>query len=293
MNIMDVLLLKNSTIGRSIMTALSRVAPGAAERHVAHAFRRPLPLLRPSPPQVAGLAAHRFQVDADGEQLAAWDWGDARGPTVLLVHGWNGQAAQLSRFVAPLVAAGFYVVAFDQPAHGLSSGSEADLPSLARAVAAVGRKVGPVRGVIAHSLGAAATVLAMANGLDVGRAVLLAPPAEPIHFARGFAARMGLPAERFDGMIAQVGREAGSSLERLDLRRLVRSLRVPALVVHDPEDREVPFSHGRSLAEAWPGARLLAVPRLGHRRLLGDPSVIAEAVDFVVGAEVRLERRSA
>src|SRR3954471_12912224 len=48
--------------------------------------------------------------------VAAWKWG--QGPTVLLVHGWEGRGSQLGSFVEPLVAAGLSVVAFDAPGHG-------------------------------------------------------------------------------------------------------------------------------------------------------------------------------
>src|SRR5205823_2922525 len=48
-----------------------------------------------------------------GEQrrVNAWRWG--AGPTVLLVHGWEGRGSQLGAFVEPLVRAGLSVVAFD------------------------------------------------------------------------------------------------------------------------------------------------------------------------------------
>lgn len=269
----------NSTIDRFIIEATARLAPAALERWAARAFTRPLPLLPPRPPRVAGLVGRRFDIDGAGERLAAWEW-DGTGPTVLLVHGWNGQAAQLSPFVAPLVASGHYVLAFDQPAHGLSSGSHANLVDLAQAVAAVARKVGPVRAVIAHSLGATATALAIARGLDVERAVLLAPPAEPRHFMRAFAARLGLPTARTDGMIERLQQQVGD-LDRLDLSKLAPALHTRALVIHDPNDREVPFAHGQAIAAAWPGAQLEIVRGLGHRRLLSDRGVVDRAVEFV------------
>jgi hypothetical protein len=38
---------------------------------------------------------------------------------------------------------------------------------------------------------------------------------------------------------------------------------------------------GAAIAAAWPGARLHVTSGLGHRRLLRDPNVIAEVVEFV------------
>jgi pimeloyl-ACP methyl ester carboxylesterase len=66
--------------------------------------------------------------------------------------------------------------------------------------------------------------------------------------------------------------------------RLAADLDLPMLLFHDPEDREVPWEHGRRIAEAWPGARLVRASGLGHNRLLRDPAVIGEAVAFVAEA---------
>jgi len=97
---------------------------------------------------------------------------------VALLHGWGGHAGQIASFVDPLVAAGFRVIAADAPAHGASPGELSSLPDLARLVACLALDERPLHGVIAHSLGAAATTLAMADGVDVDRAVLIAPPVD-------------------------------------------------------------------------------------------------------------------
>jgi pimeloyl-ACP methyl ester carboxylesterase len=44
----------------------------------------------------------------------------------------------------------------------------------------------------------------------------------------------------------------------------LRSLRVPAAVVHGMQDRMVHVSGGRATAQAIPGAELLLVPGMGH-----------------------------
>src|SRR5262249_6361441 len=53
----------------------------------------------------------RLDVVVGGARLAAWTFGE--GPTVLLVHGWNGRGSQLGAFVEPLVSAGYRAVLFD------------------------------------------------------------------------------------------------------------------------------------------------------------------------------------
>ncbi|MBC7976874.1 MAG: alpha/beta fold hydrolase, partial [Myxococcales bacterium] len=70
-------------------------------------------------------------------KVCAWRWG--HGPTVLLVHGWEGRGSQLGAFVEPLVRAGLSVVAFDAPGHGDSPGHRLYLTDLADCIADVAR----------------------------------------------------------------------------------------------------------------------------------------------------------
>jgi pimeloyl-ACP methyl ester carboxylesterase len=262
--------------------ALSWLTPSVVERSAADRFAEPRRPAAPIAPYVQGLAEHRFRVRLGDQELATWDWGE--GPTVLLVHGWNGQASQMAGFVQPLVSAGYHVVAFDLPAHGASSGTRATLDDLAEAVRAVAERVQSVHAVIAHSLGATATVVAMSRGLQLERAVLLAPPAEVAPFARAFGAALGLPSPRIDGMLAVVEQVLGGDLTAYDLRKLVPALHVPLLVLHDGEDRSVPFAHGKQVAQAAWSARLVRLAGLGHVGGLIDRAVIRTAVDFIGAA---------
>ena len=56
---------------------------------------------------------------------------------MLLAHGWGGHAAQMRGFVFPLLSAGYRVIAYDQPAHGVSDGRLTGLPDFADVLAEV------------------------------------------------------------------------------------------------------------------------------------------------------------
>jgi pimeloyl-ACP methyl ester carboxylesterase len=264
------------------MRVLSWLAPQRAETLALRLFATPQRRTRSGQVDIA-LTGHRFSIEAGGDRLAAWDWG--RGPTVILTHGWGGHSGQMVGFVEPLVRAGYYVLAFDHPAHGQSEGRQANYLTVAAALTAVARRVGPVHSVIGHSFGCTATILALSRGLPVERVVLMAPPAESPLFARTFGRAIGLPAPRIEGMVDRIRVAVGGDLAALDARHLARRLTTPALIVHDPADREVPFAHAEAIAAAWPGARLHRVTELGHYRLLRDPAVIEQAVAFVRESE--------
>jgi len=61
----------------------------------------------------------------------------------------------------------------------------------------------------------------------------------------------------------------------------VNKLSIPVLVIHDKDDREVPWEEGESIAQNWPGAEFLSTESLGHRRILRNREVIAKSVEFL------------
>ena len=272
-------------IVRAGLRAASAVAPAAAERWAARQFFTPRRLGRPAAPEVPGLARRSWSLAAAGQKLAGWSWGEGR--PVLLVHGWEGQAAQLAGFVPGLVAAGFRAVAFDMPAHGASTGRRATALDFAASIRAVAELTGPPAGIVAHSLGGAATVYALRQGLAADAVALLAPGAEPLEFAWIVAHSLGFRGARAARVVELIRAEIGGTWEEWSVPRVARDLDLPALVVHDAGDLDVPFEHGRRLAAAWPGSRFVRVEGLGHRRLLRDARVIAEVTEFLDAAGTR------
>lgn len=259
----------------------SAVAPRAAERRAASLFLTPP---RPKARRVVleDAEAGRYALEVrEGElRVAAWSWG--RGPAVLLAHGWGGTAADMAPLAERLEAAGYRAVLFDFPAHGRSAGRRTNMVEWLRVMRALAAAVGPVHAVAGHSFGGATVALALAEqGMPVRGAVLLAPVIGPAQFVDRFTGMIGLSPARAEGMMRRVAEMVGREPRSLDARWAVKHLRVPALVVHDPADREVPWAHAQAIADAWPGSRLLAADGLGHNRLLRDPGVLAAATDFI------------
>jgi pimeloyl-ACP methyl ester carboxylesterase len=228
-------------------------------------------------------AAHRHEIPFGGHSLAAWSWGE--GPAALLVHGWCGRASQLGAFVDPLVAAGLRVVAADAPAHGESPGERSSLFEFAQAVASLVAREQPVRAVIAHSMGAASTAMALRTGLPVERAVLIAPIFRLKERVARFARRVGLEAAAERDLVRRLEQQFGpTAWDDSSLDVVARDLEMPALIVHDRDDAEIPFEDGERTAAAWRGARFFPTAGLGHRSLLWDRGVIGEVVRFCTAA---------
>ena len=276
---------------RAWIGALVRVAPAMAEEQAVSLFLTPQrgPARRPDLRRAMNVTAPLHDATAEQREatvhlgsgrLAVWRWGS--GPRVLLVHGWAGDAADMAPIAAALVRAGYEAILVDLPAHGASTGRRTSLVEWIWALGAIASDLGPFRAVVAHSFGGAAVTLALGeDALDARGVVLLAPAGSPWDFVRWFAETIGLPAANVDGMVRRLAQRVGRSPEALDPRRVARTLDMPALVLHDPADDEVPWSHGEAVADAWPDARLVARDGTGHRRILRDPATIAEITSFV------------
>jgi pimeloyl-ACP methyl ester carboxylesterase len=70
-------------------------------------------------------------------------------------------------------------------------------------------------------------------------------------------------------------------IDEFDSRVVARRVNSPGLVIHDRGDRQVPYEHGQGIADAWPGAELVTIEGLGHRRMLTNPDVIGRVIGFV------------
>lgn len=269
---------------RAAFRAVGVTAPEHAARWAETLFCTP-PRHQPRSGDEAFLATgRRSTVRWDGQDLAVWEWGPERAPAVLLVHGWGSRAGRFSVMGRGLVEAGHRVVAYDAPAHGRSTGRLASVVEFARALRAVADQVGPVRSLVGHSLGGAAIVLALRDGLVAERVVLLAAPADVTRFATAFADHLRLTEATRQAMRRNLERRLRARWDDLHLPAIVRRLRVPALLLHDRGDQDVPYRHAEEIAAAWPGARLLATDDLGHRAILRDASVVRSTVAFLAGA---------
>lgn len=290
------------------LRALGLLAPDAAARLLERSWFRVPPSARGGAVERGPVAAASvrellgspFEVRAGGRAVRGWSWGT--GPVVYLVHGWGGTLEHLVPFVGPLVEAGLQPVAFDGLGHGSSDEGRhghgtSDAVELGRSLDAVAARFGPARAVVAHSMGALASLLALRDGwVGTERLVLLAPvPGVPWLLDRLRAEPA--PGERtLRRLEARAERRTGYPVADLDVAGLGTDLeragdraahgpaagpgRPELLVVHDLGDRDVPHDASVALVRSWPGAELLSTVGLGHRRILTDRAVIGAVSRF-------------
>lgn len=262
---------------RAWMSAASRFAPSVAERQAARLFLTPR-RKRGALPPIPGQTARPFSLRLDDHHLSGWSWGD--GPLALLVHGWEGSAVHMVPAAARLAELGFRAVALDMPAHGRSSGTRTSLVEWVAVLRELPKVLGTADVVLGHSFGGTALTFALAEGMPARRAVLIAPPLGPMHFIERASRYIGLPSTRIAGMVRRLGEMVGRDIREFDAARAAAAVAAPGLILHDPEDPDVPLAHAEAIARAWTGSQLVERRGVGHYRILGDPDTLDAAARF-------------
>jgi pimeloyl-ACP methyl ester carboxylesterase len=229
----------------------------------------------------------RGEIVTREQTIATYVWGDpTRQPYALLAHGWSSFGLRFLPWVAHLRRAGLAVVAFDQPGHGLSSGNLCTLPDFINTTLAIGCCYGNAALAVGHSLGGSAVTLAQGESWHAERVVVVAPAADMATQAVRFMRYMWLGEHLRERFFGWHERTTGINVHDLEVRRHLAALGQPCLIVHDFDDREVPWGDGELYARHWHGARLLTTQGLGHDKVLDAPEVIEAVVAFQRGERV-------
>ncbi|MES1979425.1 MAG: alpha/beta hydrolase [Pseudomonadota bacterium] len=268
------------------LAASERIWPALAVRAAYRLFGTPLP------PKWIN-RRRKWSVDWNIEQ---WPFENAGvtlyAPTnsapdrvVLLLHGWGGHAGQMLALAHSMRREGLLPVIIEMPAHGRSDGATSNLPQFARALEYVAARLKQqgyaLHAVVAHSLAANASAYAASRGLDIGRLVLIAPPASPLEYTRLFARVFGLRETTRAAMQRRIEAREGVLMPQFEPHAVGARISLPTLVVHDRQDSINLFADGVAYSQAIDGARLVATEGLGHRRILKDEAVLREVAAFM------------
>ncbi|MFF5920606.1 alpha/beta hydrolase [Streptomyces flavochromogenes] len=271
---------------RTVLNTAARVAPGPAGRLAFHLFVRPLGRARPKPQERDLFAAARTgRLQVRGKDVVTYAWGDGRRP-VLLVHGWSSRASRLTAFAEALLERGYSPVAFDAPGHGESPGRASNIVEYREIIRQLHERHGDFDAVVAHSFGVLAALFALRDGVRATRFVGIGGVGSFDLLIKGFQAGLGVDDRVLRCMRDHVERrlvpgEPGI-WDRFGADRDSGELTARILLFHDEGDDMVPLVHSRRLARAHGDrARLVVTQGLGHRRILRDPEVVGEAVEFL------------
>ncbi len=259
---------------------LGTVSPQLASRWVYHLWFATHRFAEPQRETRWREDAQQFSLPHKYGPLAIYSWGE--GPTVLLVHGWNGRGTQMGGFAAALANAGYRAIAFDAPGHGRTPGNCSTIFRIVDAVVVIANEFGPLQGIVSHSFGAMVIARALHTPLSAERVVCINPAAQLDFLIDSFCKTLEISPRIRKAFLQRLEDRYGADIGRqISADENAADLTIPALIIHDRDDKEVPWQQGELLAHAWPDARFMQTRGLGHTRSLRDHKTIQAAVDFI------------
>jgi len=187
-----------------------------------------------------------------------------------------------SRLADALTEEGFAVLRFDFTGLGESQGDfesstfVANVGDLTRAALwMIENGWGPC-GMIGHSLGGAATLMAASNVRGLKSVAVIGAPASPEHVkhliddeATATALRDGCVVTRIAGRTFPISKQFLQDLEHYDAEQRIKSFDKPLLVLHSPTDTTVSVSEGERIFALAPQPKAF-LPLIGADHLLSD-----------------------
>lgn len=273
-----------ASIRRAAIAAAATLAPLGLAYRFALAYRVRAGYPRRNPPMITpadvGLSYESMLISSDGVSLPAWfipARGGARGPGVVLIHGWESARDRTLPMALFLHAAGFHVLTFDVRGHGtnppdplpLTSG-EFGADALAAFRALLEQPEVTIGAIAGHSMGAIGAILAAAADPRVAALVATSGPADPYRLTRQTFRIARLPitdviAYPLAWLTTRVYlRPRRHSVASTSAAAAIARYRGPVLLAHGDDDQVVPVGHM---------ARLAAAARTG-RAAVPSPAVV-------------------
>jgi pimeloyl-ACP methyl ester carboxylesterase len=249
--------------------------------------RRPKRRVRP---RLARALSRGEDVEVDTPHGPVMAWRLGIGPATLLIHGWEDDNALWSPLIDACERLGRAVVAFDLPGHGWSPSDAHSMEAAGEAALAVAKALGPIDSVVGHSFGCGVAIYALAHGLDVPRAVLIATPVPRTKPYERFTDKW-IQEQIDEGEDPDVAARAAEILRQrmaeaepsFSPEADIPKLTARALILHSIDDEACPVGNSQALADLWPGSELVLSDELGHRLIAQDPAIVQRVIDFVEG----------
>lgn len=230
--------------------------------------------------ELAALKLAQTRLIGSQTKIKLWIWG--QGPTVLLVHGWGGRAAQMAPLAMGLAAVGFQAVAFDLSGHGESTEPVASWGNFFRDIAEVSYALGALFAFVGHSAGGLALMASRQIAhIQAQRHVCICAPAYPHPPVQAIDKQLNPGVallNRYRDLLAQQFHSSWPALERGEA---FAGAGQETLLIYDHSDRYIPHAEGDRIKSWCPATILVKTDGHGHSRILSSQQLSQLVTDFL------------
>jgi len=267
---------------RTYFNSVGLLFPRTSAKQLMNLFSKPRErVLRTREMEVLNKAEKSF-LRFGQEEIKVYQWGEGE-KLAMLFHGWESNAGSLGAFIAPLMAKGYRIVAFDAPAHGGSKGKYSNLVYFKKSAKEMIREYGVPNVAIGHSLGACAIIMcAYEEKLHFEKTILLAPLNRLMSVFEEYQQILKIPEKLFHPFLKHFEEFTGYSFQSFYFHNYGKQTKLnEVLLFHDEEDKITSFSHATDFKQNWEAIRLEAIRETGHYRVLWNEIMILKSIDYI------------
>lgn len=262
---------------------LYKISPNLAEKFARKLFITPMK--HKIPKREFHMEAESIQtklnVPSINKEIVVYSYGNS-DKKILLVHGWSGRGTQLVKIADALLEKGFSTISFDAPAHGKSGSKTTIMIEFIESILELEKAHGPFEFAVGHSLGGMSILNAVKNGLQIKKAAIIGSGNSVINIVNTFVEKIGLPNKVAVIMKNNFEKKYQFEMESFSAYVVAKEVKIPVLVIHDTDDEDIPVSEAHHIIENLSDKEFLITNKLGHRKILGDDTVINKVVEFLL-----------
>jgi pimeloyl-ACP methyl ester carboxylesterase len=195
-------------------------------------------------------------------QTYTWKGNDT---IILLAHGWESNASRWGKMLPYLRKSGSTIIAIDAPAHGLSGGTEFNIPRYAAFLDILVQKFKP-QYLIGHSLGGKTCLYYHSNypNNSIEKTVVLGSPSDFKIIISNYIKMLSLNSIIAGGLEAHYLKHFQLKLEHFSGKLFAANIKTKGFIAHDTDDTVVLFEEGKKIASTWKDAVFIETNGLGH-----------------------------
>jgi len=207
------------------------------------------------------------------------------GKRLLIAHGFESTAFNFDRYISPMRAEGWEIIAFDALAHGNSGGKTINVLEYAQFLAAIHQRFGPFDGLLAHSFGGLAAGLwqeTLPSEMQIPKMVWIAPATETVSAIHTFCNFLQVGPSFRKAFFHHIESISGHPPSWFSLCRAVDQIHSSILWIHDEQDEVTPLVDVQPVIKKnIPTIQFLLTKNLGHRQIYRDNKVKKAVVHFL------------
>lgn len=223
--------------------------------------------------------AERLNLKYKDTTIATYHW-KGNGTTILLVHGWESNTQRWEKLIHHLQKLDYNIVSLDAPAHGASSGKQFNAVLYSECINVVVNHFNPEI-IIGHSVGGMATGFFQYNyqNKNIKKLVFLGAPAKFADVFKRYVDMMSFNKRIEDGLNNLIVERFNKEPSHFSLANFAKTITTKTLVVHDTEDKIIPYNDAKLITEHHNNAEFVTTTGYGHG--LRNDVVYKHILDFI------------